>query len=108
MNEGEKLASEVRENAVNSLGIILHALCIVGNCLLKTRKSSWQQDLVQLQKIDWSRKNVDLWKNRIMHHNRVSKSMKSVILSSNIIKKQLGIPLSNEELNIELKFSKEL
>lgn len=108
VNEGEKLASEVRENAVNSLGIILHALCIVGNCLLKTRKSSWQQDLVQLQKIDWSRKNVDLWKNRIMHHNRVSKSMKSVILSSNIIKKQLGIPLSNEELNIELKFSKEL
>ena len=43
-----------------------------------------------------------------MHHNRVSKSMNSVILSSNMIKKRLGLPLSKEELNIEMKFSKEL
>ena len=79
----------------------------VADAFLKNWITSWEKN-------NWKTsgksdvKNVDLWKNRIMHHNRVSKSMKSVILSSNIIKKQLGIPLSNEELNIELKFSKEL
>ena len=108
VSKGKMLASEVRENKVSSLGIILHALCLVGNHLLKNGRDNWQRDLVQLQKIDWSRTNVGLWQNRIMHHNRVSKSMKSVILSSNVIKKQLGISLSNDELNIELNFSKEL
>ena len=108
VNQGEILASEVRENGVSSLGIILHALCIVGNCLFRDHKQNWKEYLTKLRALDWSRKNNNVWQNRIMHHNRVSKSMNSVILSSNMIKKQLGLPLSKEELNIEMKFSKEL
>ena len=108
VNQGEILASKVRENGVSSLGIILHALCIVGNCLFRDHKQNWKEYLTKLRALDWSRKNNNVWQNRIMHHNRVSKSMNSVILSSNMIKKQLGLPLSKEELNIEMKFSKEL
>ena len=101
------LASEVRENGISSLGIILHALCIVGNFLFQNYRENWQEYLVHLKDINWSRNNLKIWKNRIMHHNRVSKSMNSVILASNIIKKQLNIPLTDEEVKIESIFSKE-
>ena len=108
VSQGTLLASDIREKGISSLGIILHALCIVGNFLFKEKRSSWESYLDRLKKIDWSRSNTCVWQSRIMHHNRVSKSMNSVILASNVIKKQLDIPLTSEEQKVELNFLEEL
>jgi DNA sulfur modification protein DndB len=104
--DGKIAASEIREGYIHSHGIALQAIGKAGNALLKGNPSGWKTRLKALHQIDWSRKNAKLWEGRAMIGGKVSKVTTNVILTTNVIKKQLGIELSEEEQRVEDAFNK--
>lgn len=104
--EGRLPASEVREGYIHSHGIALQAMGLAGNTLLKTHPKDWQKRLDALQKIDWSRSNAKLWEGRALIGGKVSKVTTNVILTTNVIKKALSLPLDDEQQNVETAHSK--
>jgi len=98
---GKMPASEVREGFIHSHGIALQALGKAGNALLKKWPEKWEEKLKGLDSIDWSRNNASLWEGRALIGGKVSKVTTSVILTTNVVKKALGLPLSPEEQHIE-------
>lgn len=104
--EGRLPASEVREGYIHSHGIALQALGLAGNTLLKNHPKDWQKRLDGLQKIDWSRSNAKLWEGRALIGGKVSKVTTNVILTTNVIKKALSLPLDDEQQKVEAAHGK--
>jgi DNA sulfur modification protein DndB len=103
---GRQPASEVREGFVHGHGIALQAFGIAGNALLQADRKGWRARLAKLAMIDWSRTNTSLWEGRAMIGGRISKMTNSVILTTNVIKAALGLPLSEEEQRVEAAYLK--
>lgn len=101
VREGRMAASEVREGFIHSHGIALQALGKAGNALLKAHPQNWNKRLKPLSKIDWSRANAPLWEGRSLIGGKVSKVTTNVILTTNVVKNALGLPLTDEEQRIE-------
>jgi DNA sulfur modification protein DndB len=106
VRERRMTAGEVRQNYLHSHGIALQALGRVGNYLMSDGSSGWKKQLSQLKSINWLRSNSKLWEGRAIIGGRVSKSANNVTLTTNVIKKQLRVPLSQEEDRIEQAFLK--
>ena len=98
---GRMPASEVREGYIHSHGIALQALGRAGNALLKTWPAKWRGKLGGLQDIDWSRANAKLWEGRALIGGKVSKVTTNVTLTANVVKRALGLPLTEEEQRVE-------
>lgn len=101
VRDGKMVASELREGFIHSHGIALQALGKAGNALLRGNPSGWKTRLKALSKIDWSRRNAQLWEGRAMIGGKISKVTTNVVLTTNAIKHALGIDLSEEEQQIE-------
>ena len=101
VREGRMPASEVREGYIHSHGIALQALGKAGNALLKTWPAKWRTKLSGLQDIDWSRANAKLWEGRALIGGKVSKVTTNTILTTNVVKRALGLPLSEDEQRVE-------
>jgi len=106
VREARMPASEVREGFIHSHGIALQALGKAGNALLRTWPSKWRSKLPGLEKIDWSRGNAKVWEGRALIGGKVSKVTTSIILTTNVVKRALGLPLSEEEQKVEAAFRK--
>lgn len=103
--EGRLPASEMREGYIHSHGIALQALGKAGNTLLKLHPEDWQERLVGLGKIDWSRNNAKVWEGRALIGGKVSKATTNVTLTANAIKAALSLPLDEEEERVETAHS---
>lgn len=101
VREGKLPASEVREGFIHGHGIALQALGKAGNALLKRYPSRWASHLAALTKINWSRSNARLWEGRALIGGKVSKVTTNVILTTNVVKKALGLELNAEEQKVE-------
>jgi len=101
VREGKLPASELREGYIHSHGIALQAIGKAGNALLLTYPKDWKKRLQGLEKIDWSRNNATLWEGRAMIGGKLSKVITSVVLTTNVIKNALGLPLSDDEQRVE-------
>ncbi|HEX9058906.1 MAG TPA: DNA sulfur modification protein DndB, partial [Clostridia bacterium] len=99
-------ASALRDNYIHSYGITLESLGVIGNFILKNGKDLLTENLInKLNSINWSRQNLDDWKDRAIGPNgRITKNRQCVILTANVIKKKLGIELTQEENIIESRF----
>jgi DNA sulfur modification protein DndB len=104
--EGRLPSSEVREGYIHSHGIALQALGKAGNTLLQNYPKDWRKRLEGLQKIDWSRSNAKLWEGRALIGGKVSKVTTNVILTTNVIKNALSLPLDDEQQRVENAFNK--
>lgn len=104
VRQRKMLASEVRKDFIHSHGIALQAIGRLGNALIKARPMEWQKDLVKLKDVDWSRSNAGLWEGRAMLGGRVSKATNNIVLTTNVLKQQLQIPLADDEQRIEDAF----
>ncbi|HZH31866.1 MAG TPA: DNA sulfur modification protein DndB [Pyrinomonadaceae bacterium] len=104
VRERRMTAGEVRQNYLHSHGIALQALGRVGNYLMSDAASDWKKQLSRLKSINWLRSNSKFWEGRALAGGRVSKSANNVTLTTNIIKKHLRMPLSQEEDRIEQAF----
>ena len=94
-------ASEVREGYIHSHGIALQALGLAGNALLKQHPQDWRERLAGLERIDWSRNNAELWEGRALIGGKVSKVTTNVVLTTNVIKQALSLPLDDEQQKVE-------
>lgn len=101
VREGRIPASEVREGYIHSHGIALQALGKAGNTLLKLHPKDWQKRLENLNNIDWSRSNAKIWEGRSLIGGKVSKVTMNIVLTTNIIKKALSLPLDEEQQRVE-------
>ncbi len=101
VREGKLVASEVRAEYIHSHSIALKAIGRVGNVLLRERPKAWKRSLKLLSGIDWLRSNAKLWEGRAMVGGRISKAESNVILTTNVLKKELGISLTPEEQRLE-------
>lgn len=98
---GRQPASELREGFIHGHGIALQAFGKAGNALLQVDRRGWRARLGRLSKVDWSRTNTSLWEGRAMIGGRISKMTNSVILTTNVIKDALDLPLDAEEQRVE-------
>lgn len=101
VKDGRMPASEVREGFIHSHGIALQAIGKAGNALLTQHPKDWQKKLSALEKINWSRSNAKLWEGRALIGGKVSKVTTNVILTTNVIKKALGLSLDEDEQKVE-------
>ena len=103
VRDGKMSAGELRRDFIHSHGVVLQALGRAGNALLKRSRSEtgWQRRLKKLSSIDWSRRNAKVWEGRALVGGRVSRSGQNVTLTTNVIKKTLGLSLATEENELE-------
>jgi DNA sulfur modification protein DndB len=106
VRRGKCTSGEVRAEFIHSHGIALHALGRVGSTVLAESDDPeiWAKALSGLHSIDWSRRNARLWEGRAMTGGRVSKSTNNVTLTTNVLRRALGQPLTPEEQRVEDAF----
>ncbi len=101
VRDGKLAASEVREGFIHSHGIALQAIGKAGNALLRGNPGGWKTRLKALAQIDWSRKSARVWEGRALIGGKVSKATTNLILTTNVIKKHLGVDLDSDEQRVE-------
>jgi DNA sulfur modification protein DndB len=101
-------AGDVRRDYLHSHGIVLQALGCTGNVLLSeaVTSSDFVARLQPLAQIDWSRQNAALWEGRALTGGRVTKGSQNVVLTTNVLLHQLGLPLPDENQQAEHAFSR--
>jgi DNA sulfur modification protein DndB len=99
--EGKIAAFELRRRYVNAQGIALLALGFAGRALLHEFPKDWKGKLRGLEDIDWSRTNKKLWEGRAMYSGRILASNKTVVLTTAVVKRAIGLSLGNVEQELE-------
>ena len=103
---GELSAGEVRMDYIHTHGVVLQALGRVGNVLIRKYPQQWPKKLAALERIDWRRANSAQWEGRALSGGRISKAGQNVLLTANIIKTRLRLPLTPEEQAVEEAISR--
>ena len=99
-------ATNLRHSYINSNGVVLEAIGIIGNFLYTNNYSDWKDYLSKLNNIDWNRTNLKDWENRVIAPNgRIVKSSRYVRLTCNLIKQKLDLPLTKDEQKLENEFN---
>ncbi|WP_207462155.1 DNA sulfur modification protein DndB [Azospirillum sp. SYSU D00513] len=96
VQKGQMTAGAFRDQYIHAHGVVLHALGRVGNALLHHDSHGWRGKLKGLRKVDWRRSNP-AWEGRATIGGNVTKSFQNVVLTTNLIKQQLGLALTPEE-----------
>lgn len=91
VRESKMTAGEVRRDFIHSHAIVLQALGRVGRTIYQLPKPDLNKVLTKLKKIDWSRKNALTWEGRAMIGGSMSKSGQNIVLTTNEIKRVLGL-----------------
>ena len=100
------LSSDVRQEKMHTHAISLQSFGIIGSQLLKNNKQDWKKIISKLNKIDWRRSNVEAWEGRTLVRGRIAKTITSIILTVNYIKKFLDMKLTDEEKHVEEEYVK--
>ena len=91
---------DIRENFIATQSIVIQAFGRVGSYLY-SHQNEMEKTMADIEKINWSR-NARQWYMRAVGKNgRIITNKKAALLIANVIKQQIGIPLSQEELNAE-------
>lgn len=101
LEKKELTKRDLRENYITTLGVTLLAFSRVGIWLYDNCRDEINTYIYKFRGIDWTRHNV-LWKNRMIRNDgKIINNRDAVILTGNVIKKELGMPLTREEENKE-------
>lgn len=91
---------DLRENFIATQSIVIQAFGRIGNYMF-SHELDPKSNLSNVEKINWSR-NAKQWYMRAVGKNgRIITNKKAAVLIANVIKKELGIPLTQEEMNAE-------
>jgi DNA sulfur modification protein DndB len=101
VRESKMTSGEVRRDFIHSHAIVLQALGRVGKAIYQLPVPNPPMVLKKLKGIDWSRKNAASWEGRAMIGGSMAKSGQNVTLTSNEIKRVLGLQLTADEQNAE-------
>jgi DNA sulfur modification protein DndB len=101
VRESKMTSGDVRRDFIHSHAIVLQALGRVGRAVFQLSADHVPQTLEKLKDIDWSRKNAMAWEGRAMVGGSMAKSGQNITLTSNEIKRVLGLPLAQDEQEVE-------
>lgn len=97
---------DLREQYIASQAVVIKALGRVGAGIFDSDICNIDQCLKSLEDINW-RRNSPLWKGRVIRNDgKMLTSNTAIILAGNLIKKGLGLSLTDEEEFAESKFKK--
>lgn len=95
---------DLRENYIVTQAIVIQALGRIGNAFLSHPEYDMEKTLCGLKMIDWKR-NAECWQLRAIKANgRMISGETAVLLTANVIKQELGLPLNTDEAEREEKF----
>lgn len=95
----------LRENYIVTLAITISAFGRLGRYFYDHRAANMADHLYKLQQIDWLRSNPIWVKRAIRENGKIQNSEESIALTCAVIKQQIGIPLTKEELQKEKQIS---
>ncbi|WP_282158732.1 DNA sulfur modification protein DndB [Shimia thalassica] len=94
---GNVTSGDLRKETVHAHGVMLQAMGVMGARLIEANSENWPSALSSLSKINWSKRNTDLWRPRVMGARGMDGSVKSVHLASNVLLQAVGIALNEKE-----------
>jgi DNA sulfur modification protein DndB len=94
---------ELRSTCIAAHGVFLEAIGVVGNYLYKNFPSQWHDYVKHLSTVDWNRDNKSWLGRAYGPTGRINKTNETIQLTANLIKIQLGLPLTEHEQQIEKK-----
>lgn len=98
----ELTPTELRSNYIVAHGVFLEAIGIVGRYLYDNYPTNWQSYIKKIAGIDWNRTNTREWMGRAFGSTgRINKNNHTILLTSNLIKMKLSLPLTPEERELE-------
>lgn len=87
---------DFRENYIAVQGVIIQALGRVGEYIYKNNLDA-NFEMIKLKEINWKR-TAQEWKNRAVRKDgKINASENGIVLTGNVIKKKMGILLSEDE-----------
>lgn len=96
---------ELREQYIAVQAVIIKALGRVGNSLLENGDNI-DETVTKLENINW-RRSATIWKDRVIsREGKIQTSNTAIILAANVIKKTLGLNLSEDDEYAERKLKK--
>ena len=108
VRNGELTAGELRAEFIHTNSVVLHAVARTGRDLMRHHPNQWKEKLEKLNDLDWRRSNSILWEGRSLVGGKLAKAHRNVVLTSNAIKMRLGVPLSEEEQQVENAFGRRI
>ena len=97
---------DLRENYIITQSVIIQVLGRLGNYFYLNPNVNLEEILIQLNRIDW-RRSASVWKLRTIRENgRMINNEDAIILTCNVVKQVLSIPLDEAEIIREEKKSK--
>ena len=92
---------DLREQYIATQSIVIQALGRLGNYFYSNPKADLRKCVEKLDKINWKR-NAEVWYLRaISETGRIITNKKAALLIANVLKTEMGIPLTKEEQNAE-------
>lgn len=102
MDRGELSKKDLRENYIVTQGVTLLALGRLGKYYSDNPDIDMSGSLQKLMSIDWLRNNSANWLGRAVKHNgKINRNEQGIFLTYVQIKRLLGLPITDEELNKE-------
>jgi len=97
-------APALRQEKINTHGVVLRALGAVGNALLEYHPTDWKKRLEALRQIDWRKsagsKVNPLWDNVCIVAGSVVSNRQARVATAAVLKEHVGLPLSNQERQV--------
>lgn len=90
----------LREDYIATQSVILQAFGRVGRYYYLHQKENFDSGLSGLSKINWKR-SAGIWDKRVLKNGRVLVNKRAVVLTGNVIKNAVGIPLDEDEAAAE-------
>jgi len=97
---------DLRENYIATQSIVIQALGRVGNYFYINRDLNMIDYLKKIDSINWNRNARQWYLRAISKSGRIITNKKAALLISNVIKNEIGIPLSYEEADAEETYKK--
>ena len=102
MDSGDLSKRELRETYISTQGVTMHAFGKLGGYLYNNSITNFDSALRGLSSIDWTRSNLDCWKERaITNTGRINRNEKGIFLTYIQIKRLLEINIDLDEKSRE-------
>lgn len=106
MVEKEISKKELREQYIATQAVVIQAFGRVGSYFFDNPEYSLENHMPLISDINWKRKSDD-WRLRVIRSNgRMINNAEAILLTGNIIKKYLKLPLTDDEQNAEDNFTR--
>jgi len=104
VRESKLTSGDVRRDFIHSHAIVLQSLGRVGKAIYAQDSHDVESRIAKLSNIDWSRANFQTWEGRAMIGGTMAKTNQNIVLTTNEIKRMIGVDLSPEEAKAETAY----